>query len=189
MPTTISCITPLNSWCLYGLSKPSLLRNFAFWSHHRQWRKKKLNSWSISAQPSSFDLFPPPIDHDFLVISKNCNLNLFFDSQQLWWSCVQRVYFFFWVIVIICWWLVFQNTHLILHKRRHSDYVDSLQDAVKSAGAEVSEEGVIETFHNDDEALDAVDHGVAVWLWVCYYLCLLINAFFLSSLFWVPTVW
>ncbi|KAJ0078235.1 hypothetical protein Patl1_36639 [Pistacia atlantica] len=33
---------------------------------------------------------------------------------------------------------------------------------VKSAGAEVSENGIVETFGNDDEALDAVENGVAV---------------------------
>lgn len=33
---------------------------------------------------------------------------------------------------------------------------------MKSAGAEVSENGIVETFGNDDEALDAVDNGVAV---------------------------
>ncbi|KAJ0010478.1 hypothetical protein Pint_34010 [Pistacia integerrima] len=36
-----------------------------------------------------------------------------------------------------------------------------LLDKVKSAGAEVSENGIVETFGNDDEALDAVDNGVA----------------------------
>ncbi|TKY60160.1 putative transferase [Spatholobus suberectus] len=35
-------------------------------------------------------------------------------------------------------------------------------DTVKSAGAEISGEGIIETFLNDDEALDAVDNGVVV---------------------------
>ncbi|CAK8578689.1 unnamed protein product [Lathyrus sativus] len=35
-------------------------------------------------------------------------------------------------------------------------------DTVKTAGAEVSGEGIIETFHNDDEALDAADNGVVV---------------------------
>ncbi|XP_047154165.1 putative transferase At1g60990, chloroplastic [Vigna umbellata] len=35
-------------------------------------------------------------------------------------------------------------------------------DAVKTAGAEVSGDGIIETFHNDDEALDAVENGVVV---------------------------
>ena len=30
------------------------------------------------------------------------------------------------------------------------------------AGAKVSEDGVIESFDNDDEALDAVDNGVVV---------------------------
>ncbi|KAE9602899.1 hypothetical protein Lal_00049653 [Lupinus albus] len=35
-------------------------------------------------------------------------------------------------------------------------------DTVKSSGAEVSREGIIQTFHNDDEALNAVHNGVAV---------------------------
>ncbi|CAI8618829.1 unnamed protein product [Vicia faba] len=35
-------------------------------------------------------------------------------------------------------------------------------DTVKTAGAEVSGDGIIETFHNDDEALDAADNGVVV---------------------------
>ncbi|XP_020211151.1 putative transferase At1g60990, chloroplastic [Cajanus cajan] len=35
-------------------------------------------------------------------------------------------------------------------------------DTVKTAGAEVSGEGIVETFHNDDEALDAIDNGVVV---------------------------
>ncbi|KAI5384658.1 hypothetical protein KIW84_071604 [Lathyrus oleraceus] len=35
-------------------------------------------------------------------------------------------------------------------------------DTVKTAGAEVSGEGIIETFRNDDEALDAADNGVVV---------------------------
>ncbi|KAK7399678.1 hypothetical protein VNO78_10866 [Psophocarpus tetragonolobus] len=35
-------------------------------------------------------------------------------------------------------------------------------DTVKTAGAEISGEGIIETFHNDDEALDAVDNGIVV---------------------------
>ncbi|KAF4357170.1 hypothetical protein F8388_003317 [Cannabis sativa] len=37
-----------------------------------------------------------------------------------------------------------------------------LVDAMEAAGAKVSEKGIIETFDNDDEALDAVDNGVAV---------------------------
>ncbi|RZC12830.1 hypothetical protein D0Y65_012539 [Glycine soja] len=45
-----------------------LPRNAAFLSHHHlmKEKKKKLMSWSIGAQPSPFDLSPPPIDHDFL---------------------------------------------------------------------------------------------------------------------------
>ncbi|KAK4271169.1 hypothetical protein QN277_019901 [Acacia crassicarpa] len=35
-------------------------------------------------------------------------------------------------------------------------------DTAKTAGAEISKEGIIETFHNDDEALDAVDNGAVV---------------------------
>ncbi|XP_031273925.1 putative transferase At1g60990, chloroplastic [Pistacia vera] len=37
-----------------------------------------------------------------------------------------------------------------------------LLDTMKIAGAEVSENGIVETFGNDDEALDAVENGVAV---------------------------
>ncbi|XP_027346506.1 putative transferase At1g60990, chloroplastic isoform X2 [Abrus precatorius] len=37
-----------------------------------------------------------------------------------------------------------------------------LLDTVRTAGADVSREGIILTFHNDDEALDAVHNGVAV---------------------------
>ncbi|XP_062077305.1 putative transferase At1g60990, chloroplastic isoform X2 [Humulus lupulus] len=37
-----------------------------------------------------------------------------------------------------------------------------LVDAMEAAGAKVSDKGIIETFDNDDEALDAVDKGVAV---------------------------
>lgn len=37
-----------------------------------------------------------------------------------------------------------------------------LLETVKVAGAKVSEDGIIETFDNDDEALDAVDSGVVV---------------------------
>jgi hypothetical protein len=37
-----------------------------------------------------------------------------------------------------------------------------LQETATVAGAKVSDDGVIETFNNDDEALDAVDNGVVV---------------------------
>ncbi|KAJ4717220.1 Aminomethyltransferase [Melia azedarach] len=37
-----------------------------------------------------------------------------------------------------------------------------LLDTVKSAGAEISEDGIVETFGNDDEALDAIHNGVAI---------------------------
>lgn len=37
-----------------------------------------------------------------------------------------------------------------------------LQDTMTIAGAKVSEDGVIGTFDNDEEALDAVENGVAV---------------------------
>lgn len=43
-----------------------------------------------------------------------------------------------------------------------------LQDTVETAGAEVSEEGIIETFRNDDEALDATDNGVVVSILFSY---------------------
>ncbi|RVX04537.1 putative transferase, chloroplastic [Vitis vinifera] len=45
-------------------------------------------------------------------------------------------------------------------------WLGSLQDTVTEAGAKVSEAGIIETFDNDDEALDAVDNGVVVELGV-----------------------
>ena len=38
----------------------------------------------------------------------------------------------------------------------------SLQDTVTVVGARPSEDGIIETFDNDDEALDAVNNGVVV---------------------------
>jgi hypothetical protein len=48
-----------------------------------------------------------------------------------------------------------------------------LQDTVKTAGAEVSGEGIVETFHNDEEALDAADNGVVVSILLRYFfLCL-----------------
>ncbi|KAM1135438.1 hypothetical protein ACFX2J_044271 [Malus domestica] len=37
-----------------------------------------------------------------------------------------------------------------------------LTDTVATAGAKVSDDGIIETFDNDDQALDAADNGVAV---------------------------
>lgn len=37
-----------------------------------------------------------------------------------------------------------------------------MQETVKSEGAKISEEGIVETFGNDGEALDAADNGVAV---------------------------
>lgn len=43
------------------------------------------------------------------------------------------------------------------------------------AGAKVSEDGVIETYDNDDEALDAADDGVAV----CTPSCLELLSFLL----------
>lgn len=42
------------------------------------------------------------------------------------------------------------------------DNLDSLQETVTLAGAKVSDDGIIETFNNDDEALDAADNGVVV---------------------------
>lgn len=44
----------------------------------------------------------------------------------------------------------------------NSSLINTLQETAKTAGAAVSGEGIIETFHNDDEALDAVDNGVVV---------------------------
>jgi hypothetical protein len=37
-----------------------------------------------------------------------------------------------------------------------------LQDTLTLSGAKVSDDGIIETFDNDNEALDAVDNGVVV---------------------------
>lgn len=37
-----------------------------------------------------------------------------------------------------------------------------LQDTAISAGAIVSEDGIAETFNNDDEALDTIDKGTVV---------------------------
>jgi len=37
-----------------------------------------------------------------------------------------------------------------------------LQDALTLSGTKVSDDGIVETFDNDDEALDAVDNGVVV---------------------------
>ncbi|RVW43472.1 hypothetical protein CK203_095343 [Vitis vinifera] len=52
---------------------------------------------------------------------------------------------------------------LLIRGLRYCDlWLGSLQDTVTEAGAEVSEAGIIETFDNDDEALDAVDNGVVV---------------------------
>ncbi|CAJ2677210.1 unnamed protein product [Trifolium pratense] len=100
--TTLSSSLPSfwfqSSLLLKPCLRPNLLR---FRSHQLNNKKTKKNQISYSAQSSSFDLSPPPIDHDFL-------------------------------------------------------------DTVKTAGAEVSGEGIIETFHNDEEALEAADNGVVV---------------------------
>jgi hypothetical protein len=51
-------------------------------------------------------------------------------------------------------------------------YLYWLQDTVKTIGAEVSGDGIIETFHNDEEALEAADNGVVVSiLFVIIYTC------------------
>lgn len=42
------------------------------------------------------------------------------------------------------------------------DNLDSLQETVTLGGAKISDDGIIETFNNDDEALDAADNGVVV---------------------------
>jgi hypothetical protein len=57
-----------------------------------------------------------------------------------------------------------------------------LQDTVKTAGAEVSGEGIIETFHNDEEALDAADNGVVVSILFCYLFIPLAKSIFSFSL-------
>lgn len=38
----------------------------------------------------------------------------------------------------------------------------ALQETLETAGAKVSDDGVVETFDNDDEALDAAYNGVVV---------------------------
>lgn len=48
-------------------------------------------------------------------------------------------------------------------------------DAVKTAGAEVSGEGIVETFHTDEEALDAADNGVAVCIPFYFLIYLLMH--------------
>ncbi|KAJ0011397.1 hypothetical protein Pint_33139 [Pistacia integerrima] len=48
-----------------------------------------------------------------------------------------------------------------------------LLDTMKIAGAEVSENGIVETFGNDDEALDAVENGVAVFAAVNTVVCMI----------------
>ena len=40
-----------------------------------------------------------------------------------------------------------------------------MQDALTLSGTKVSDDGIVETFDNDDEALDAVDNGVVVRIW------------------------
>ncbi|KAK7853285.1 putative transferase [Quercus suber] len=44
----------------------------------------------------------------------------------------------------------------------HDFLLESLQDALTLSGTKVSDDGIVETFDNDDEALDAVDNGVVV---------------------------
>lgn len=39
---------------------------------------------------------------------------------------------------------------------------ESFQETAATAGAKVSDYGIIETFNNDDEALDAAHNGVVV---------------------------
>lgn len=40
---------------------------------------------------------------------------------------------------------------------------------METTGATVSDEGIVETFDNDDEALDAVDNGVVVGFFYFYF--------------------
>lgn len=96
----------------------------------------------------------------------------------------------------------FKYPQILLNKRRKirglsaffwlsNCYCYSLQDAVKTAGAEVSGDGIIETFHNDDEALDAVENGVVVrilslclWFGVFLHSLCLTNNYFLNWYAW-----
>lgn len=56
------------------------------------------------------------------------------------------------------------------------------QEAAAVEGAKISDDGIIETFHNDEEALDAANNGVAV--------CRLSTFFLLVSFFfWLCLVW
>lgn len=62
-----------------------------------------------------------------------------------------------------------------------------MQDALALSGTKVSDDGIVETFDNDDEALDAVDNGVVVRIWfdhsskplpiflICFLLMLLLS--------------
>lgn len=56
-----------------------------------------------------------------------------------------------------------------------------MKDTISVAGGKVSEDGVVESFNNDDEALDAFDNGVvvcnstsnfeaALWLYAIWFL-------------------
>lgn len=68
-----------------------------------------------------------------------------------------------------------------------STLIDTLQETVRAAGAEISEEGIVETFHNDDEALDAVDNGVVVRIFFPFFfggglMLILFPSFLLQSL-------
>ena len=54
------------------------------------------------------------------------------------------------------------------------------QEAATTEGARISDDGIIETFHNDDEALDAANNGVAVCSLSAFFL--LVSFFFFLCL-------
>lgn len=60
------------------------------------------------------------------------------------------------------------------------------QETAEIEGARISDDGIIETFHNDDEALDAANNGVAVCSLSTFFL---LASSFLSDLFSLETVY
>lgn len=56
------------------------------------------------------------------------------------------------------------------------------QEAAAVEGARISDDGIIETFHNDEEALDAANNGVAVCSLSIFFLLVFFFLFALLSL-------
>ena len=48
---------------------------------------------------------------------------------------------------------------------------------METTGATVSDEGIVETFDNDDEALDAVDNGVVVGFFLFFFFHFFVSPF------------